>query len=377
MQIVPVNVNAPIAIASPGAGGDVDQSNDASSKAGAGNVAIVHQDVDQTQTGSQGGDKPHGCGCNDKGDKATTRAASRARIAAPSGQSATQRGRSGRRRPRQRPCSIVPVNVNAPIAIASPGAGGDVDQSNDASSKAGAGNVAIVHQDIDQTSKGDRPHKPEHPSCGCNDKGSKGPDGDKPHGKGDDGQRATNTVDQDATAHAKTVQLVPVNLNAPVAKPKPQPGCGCEPQRDTGKDKGTGKGKPYGHRGGDVNQSNRATSGAWAGNLAVVGQDIDQTGNGNASQTAINRVDQDANARAKTVQLLPINANLPASGSPVPAPLLVPDDTGCGCQGPGGPPWPGPGGGDVDQTNSASSRAGALNVAFVDQAIQQAAGGRR
>ena len=104
------------------------------------------------------------------------------------------------------------------------------------------------------------------------------------------------------------MQLVPVNLNAPLSKggpPTHDPGCGCN-----GKD---GKGKPHARRGGDVSQSNRASSGAGAGNLAVVGQDIDQTGNGNGSQTAINKVDQDANARAKTVQLLPINANLPAS----------------------------------------------------------------
>ena len=78
------------------------------------------------------------------------------------------------------------------------------------------------------------------------------------------------------------------------------------------------------------------------------------------------------------MQFLPINANLPSSGAaaPTPAPLVAPGG-GCGCQGPGGPPWHGPGGGDVDQSNTASSWAGALNVAFVDQAITQAAGGRR
>ena len=282
---------------------------------------------------------------------------------------------------------IVPVNMNAPIAIASPGAGGDVNQSNDACSKAGAGNVAIVGQDVDQTrtgSKGDKPHKPhkphkDDPGCGCGGKDDgKGQGGDKPHGNGPGDQKATNTVDQDADAHAKTVQLVPVNLNAPVAKPKPQP-CGCEPQRD-GKGKGKGKGsKPHATRGGDVTQSNTARSGAWAGNLAIVHQDIDQTAKGGGAQKARNVVDQDANARAKTVQFLPINANLPSSGgaAPAPAPLVVPDDPGCGCQGPGGPPWHGPGGGDVDQSNTASSWAGALNVAFVDQSIDQLAGSRR
>ncbi len=213
-----------------------------------------------------------------------------------------------------------------------------------------------------------RPHKPEHPGCGCNDKGGKGHDGDKPHGKGHDGQRATNTVDQDATAHAKTVQLVPVNLNAPLSQGGPStddPGCGCNGK---GKD---GKGKPHARRGGDVSQSNRATSGAWAGNLAVVGQDIDQTGNGNGSQTAINKVDQDANARAKTVQLLPINANLPSSTGSAPAPLVVPEDPGCGCGGTGPDRGPWQGGGDVDQANTATSGAGALNLAVVAQSITQ------
>ena len=48
--------------------------------------------------------------------------------------------------------------------------------------------------------------------------------------------------------------------------------------------------------------------------MAIVGQDIDQTAQGGGAQTARNEVDQDADARAKTVQLVPINANLPTSG---------------------------------------------------------------
>src|SRR5688572_3107815 len=45
---------------------------------------------------------------------------------------------------------LVPVNANVPVAVASPGAGGDVEQSNDASSEAAAGNAAVADQSAAQ-----------------------------------------------------------------------------------------------------------------------------------------------------------------------------------------------------------------------------------
>ena len=53
-------------------------------------------------------------------------------------------------------------------------------------------------------------------------------------GNGGGGQQASNGVEQDAEATAETVQLVPVNVNAPLAEPSTdgaggQDGCGCQP----------------------------------------------------------------------------------------------------------------------------------------------------
>src|SRR5262249_14636833 len=123
---------------------------------------------------------------------------------------------------------------------------------------------------------------------------------------------------------------------------------------------------------GDVTQANTARSGAVAGNLAVVGQRVDQDAwGGKAGQRAANRVGQHADAQATTEQLIPVNANLPTTdGRPV-APALE-DDPSCGC-GAEGPGRDRSGGGDVDQANTATSGAKALNVALVGQAIGQRA----
>ena len=151
---------------------------------------------------------------------------------------------------------LVPVNANVPVAAGSPGAGGDVEQANDASSAAAAGNVAVVDQSIAQDAAG----------------GS---------GGGGAGQGAANVVSQDAAATAETVQVVPVNVNAPVAEPSMNgqdgkgDGCGCEPTPKPKHD------KPAQERSaGDVEQANDASSSAAAGNVAIVEQTVEQTAAG-------------------------------------------------------------------------------------------------
>ena len=272
-QWVPVNANVPVAAGSPGAGGDVEQSNDASRLRRLATWAVVDQSAAQDagngggrcggqQAGVRGraGRRGHGRdGAGGAGEReraggravprrptatmayfAAVTAEAEARQAGqwwpargwrrgwsspttpprappagnvaivgqtvretagqpaagqthqrPAGSRARQGSRSARGRPGAgrrtrsirtptripRTVQLVPVTANVPIAIARRETPATWSSPNDASSKAGAENVAIVGQDVDQTQtggKGDKPHKPNHPSCGCDDKGDKG-----------------------------------------------------------------------------------------------------------------------------------------------------------------------------------------------------------
>ena len=283
------NVNAPVAILSPGAngsscdpcggsGGDVNQSNDATTTAWAGNQNDTTQTVGQSQDATVAGSGF--CGCE-----------------APSiEQSQTGTNDNSTDQTATANAETTQVNVNAPIAILSPGANnGDVSQSNQADTNATAynGNETdqSIWQDQDAVVRGD--------GCGtCHSGGGSISQ--------DQSGENTNDTHQDATANARTEQK---NVNVPIAFLSP------------------------GANSGDVNQSNDATTTAWAGNSNETDQSIGQTQNaviggfcgcggaGSITQsqhgTNENSTDQDATANAATEQKnynVPIAILSPACG---------------------------------------------------------------
>ena len=230
------NVNAPFALFSSGANsGDVDQSNDATTTAWAGNSNDTDQSVEQGQDARTGGN--HGCGCGHGGGDID--------------QDQTADNYNSTDQTASADATTHQVNVNAPIAVFSPGAnGGDVSQSNDATTTAGAYNTNETDQSVDQdqdaNAKGSRPSvshdKFGHPGdCGC---GGDGGDVDQTQ----TGSNSNETT-QDASANAETDQ---VNVNVPVSVLSP------------------------GSNGGDVDQSNDADTTALAGNSNSTTQTIDQ-----------------------------------------------------------------------------------------------------
>src|SRR5919106_1719688 len=182
-------------------------------------------------------------------------------------------------------------NVNAPVAILSPGANsGDVNQSNTADTDATASNSNTTDQSTTQDQDGTT-------SGGCSSCGGGSVSQDQ------SGENSNDT-DQDATANAETNQY---NVNAPISFLSPGAnGSSCS--------------NSCGGSGGDVNQSNDADSSAWAGNqndtTQTVGQSQDATVAGSGfcgceapsieqSQTGSNdnTTDQDATANAETTQV--------------------------------------------------------------------------
>jgi hypothetical protein len=209
------NVNAPIAILSPGSNnGDVDQSNDATTVAVASNWNDTDQSIRQSQGASSRG---HRCGCRGGRIDQDQRASNSNRT----NQDADATAKTYQ------------LNVNAPIAILSPGSNnGDVDQSNDATTIASASNWNDTTQSIGQSQAaraGGRGHS---------------------RGIGQNQWAANdNRTNQDADATAKTFQA---NVNAPIAILSP------------------------GSNNGDVSQSNDATTIAWASNSNSTSQGIHQ-----------------------------------------------------------------------------------------------------
>jgi hypothetical protein len=128
------NSNDPVRVLSYGDDGSVSQSNDASSNATAGNVNGTMQSADQTQGGGSG---LQAIGQESKNGQFAAAAALTAQLGA--------------------------SNENAPVRVLSPGGGGSVSQSNDASSNAIAGNANWTDQQADQTQSGS--------SCGCGSDG--------------------------------------------------------------------------------------------------------------------------------------------------------------------------------------------------------------
>jgi hypothetical protein len=171
------NDNTPVRIDSKGDDGSVDQSNKVDSDAEALNANLTKQDADQDQSGSS-----KDCRCHDgTGIQAIGQEAKNDQSAAALS-AALQLGAS---------------NSNTPVRIDSSGDGGHVDQSNKVDSDADALNVNLTKQDADQDQSGSK-------DCGCHD------------GIGIQaiGQEAKN--EQDAAALSFAVQSGASNENTPV-----------------------------------------------------------------------------------------------------------------------------------------------------------------
>jgi ribosomal protein L24 len=294
-QLQPTNDNSAVDVLSPGDAGSVEQTNNASSNATAGNLNATSQDADQDQEGSG----IQAIGQSAKNDQDALALAF-----------TLQEGAS---------------NTNAPVDVLGKGkhddkgkhdekdenGAGAVTQDNTASSEADAGNLNLTGQEADQDQESD---------CKCEGSG----------GTQAIGQSAKN--DQDATAVAKTGQVKPSNTNISVRVLSP------------GDD-------------GPVTQTNTATSDAKAGNINLTKQDADQKQEGDdcrckgdggtqgIGQSADS--EQDATALAKTVQEKPSNKNISVR-------VLSPGDDG-----------------PVTQTNTATSDAKAGNINLTKQDADQ------
>jgi hypothetical protein len=286
------NENQPVRVLSPGDGGDVSQSNDASSDASAGNANGTEQTAEQDQAGSS-------C-CGNDGEQVIGQSADSEQDAA--ALSATEQEK--------------PSNENITVRVLSPGDDGDVSQSNEASSTAEAGNSNATKQNAEQEQGGT--------SCKCASGG----------GEQIIGQSADS--EQEAGAVAATKQEKPSNSNITVRVLSPGDG-------------------------GSVTQSNTASSNASAGNTNWTGQTADQSQAGghckcgSGGEQLIGQSadsEQKAGAIATTEQDHPSNSNITVR-------VLSPGDDG-----------------DVTQSNEASSHATAGNLNATKQhATQEQAGG--
>ena len=259
----PSNTTGSIRVLSPGDGGDVTQSNDATAVGIAKNDNETKQWLDQTQgSGSMAAKAPESedakkDGYSDKGSSYTQIAGQKADSDQKAFADATA-------------VQVKPSNENSSIRVGSKGDDGDVTQSNDATALGIAKNDNETKQSIDQVQGG---------------------------GSGSDylqvaGQEAKN--DQKADADAFALQVKPSNENAPVRV--------------------LSKGDD-----GDVSQSNSTTAIAAALNDNDTKQSIDQTQGGGrghgsdyvqvAGQGSWSR--QDADADAKAIQLGASNENAP------------------------------------------------------------------
>jgi hypothetical protein len=144
-QIGATNDNEPVRVWSPGAGGNVSQTNSAASSATSGNTATTPQSTTQAQASS-----PCGCGGTQVqavGQSAETKQGS---LAASAALQLAGRSPCG--------CGSAGGNVDDPVRIWSPGSDGNVTQTNDAASSATSGNTATTPQSAWQT---------QQSGCGC------------------------------------------------------------------------------------------------------------------------------------------------------------------------------------------------------------------
>jgi hypothetical protein len=331
VQVKPTNTASSIRVLSPGDDGDVTQSNSATALAAALNGNKTDQSIDQSQ-----GAAP----------METAKAAETERGTAPSyGSDSTQIAGQAADNKQSADADatavqVKPTNTASSIRVLSPGDGGDVTQSNNATGLAAALNGNKTDQSIDQ-SQGGAPKEPAK----VEDAKSVYPSGSSYTQIA--GQSADNK--QSADADAKAVQIKPSNTATSIRVLSP------------GDD-------------GDVTQSNDATAVGIAANGNWTDQSIDQSQGGGsyepakedgkdsksshpsgssytqiAGQEAGNY--QDADADATAVQVKPTNT---ASSIRV----LSPGDDG-----------------DVTQSNSTTALAAALNLNATDQSIDQSQAG--
>ena len=299
MQVKPSNTAASIRVLSPGNGGNVTQSNDATAVGIAANDNETKHWIDQTQ-GSGSMDAKAPATKDAKKDGYSGKGSSYTQIA---GQKADSEQKAYAD---ATAVQLKPSNVYAPIRVGSKGDDGDVTQSNDATAVGIALNDNETKQSLDQVQGG---------------------------GSGSDylqvaGQEADS--EQNADADALALQVKPSNVNAPVRV------------HSKGGD-------------GDVTQSNSTTAIAAALNDNETKQSIDQIQGGGrghgsdyvqiAGQGSWSK--QKADADAAAVQLGASNVNAPVrEGSPG-------------------------GGGSVEQSNDVGALALALNRNSTRQWLDQ------
>ena len=323
VQIKPENTAGSIRVLSPGHDGDVDQSNSTTAIAAGLNDNETKQSIDQTQGSASTERAPEAKervvedGHMDKGSSSYTQIA---------GQEADNEQKA------DADATAVqwkPSNTAGSIRVLSPGDGGDVRQSNDATAVGIAKNDNETKQWLDQTQgsgfvAAKAPESEDARKDGYSDKGSSYTQ--------IAGQKADS--DQKAFADATAVQIKPSNENSSIR---------------------------VGSKGddGDVTQSNDATALGIAFNDNETKQSIDQVQGGGsgsdylqvAGQEAKN--DQKADADAFALQVKPSNENAPVR-------VLSKGDDG-----------------DVSQSNSTTALAAALNDNDTKQSIDQTQGGGR
>jgi len=184
-QIEPTNDWSSIRVLSPGDGGNVTQSNDATAVGIAANGNETKQSIDQIQGGGSGSDYLQVAGQEAKSDQKADADAFA--------------------------LQVEPSNVNAPVRVLSKGGDGDVTQSNSTTAIAAALNSNDTKQSIDQTQGGGRGHGSEYAQVA--------------------GQGSWSR--QKADAGAAAVQLGAANDNAPVRVGSPNRGGGSVDQSNS------------------------------------------------------------------------------------------------------------------------------------------------
>lgn len=320
-QIDPSNTNTPIRVLSPGSSGDVTQSNNAGSRADAGNSATTTQNGSQTQAGSS-------CGCDGastidgkpdgKSDGSGSGGIQTSDQSAETGQSAGAASEAKQ---------IDPSNTAVSIRVLSPGDGGSVSQSNNAASSASAGNKASTDQKGSQTQSAGK--------CGCD-------------GTPIQVAKQEAATEQDSGALSTAFQKDPSNDASPVRV------------ESKGSD-------------GNVTQSNNASSSAMSGNAASTTQNGTQTQGGSL-----------CGCDGKAIQVLGQQAATEQSSAALSGAFqLFGGESRCGCDGSSSGNtaspvrvWSPGSDGDVTQSNNASSSATSGNAASTTQnGTQTAAGG--
>ncbi len=312
VQVKPSNTASSIRVLSPGDDGDVEQTNAATAVGIAANVNKTDQSIDQDQPGGMSGGKSDG--------KKSDGGSSYSQVAGQEAKNDQDADADAKA------VQVKPSNTASSIRVLSKGDDGDVEQTNSTTALAAALNANKTDQSIDQDQGGAQkaPYREEEKSDG-----KKSDDGSSYSQIA--GQSAKN--DQDADADAKAVQVKPSNTASSIRV------------LSHGDD-------------GDVEQTNAATAVGIAANVNKTDQSIDQDQSGHGQGSDYSQVagqeaknDQDADADAKAVQVKPSNT---ASSIRV----LSKGD-----------------GGDVEQTNSTTALAAALNANKTDQSIDQDQGG--